>query len=147
MFRVAQKMVGNTGYVPDIVQEVFVSLFDKLNNGTVILCPGTWLYRATLNKCIDCLRRQKRFQPIESLKDRVVDDELLEQQETAALISRAVSKLKPQERMLVVLYSEGLSYKEIAGATGIRFSSVGKMLSRSLVKLGNELKNQRYELF
>ncbi len=48
--------------------------------------------------------------------------------------------------MLAVLYSEGLSYKELAQATGINLSSVGKMLSRTLKKLGEELKDQGYEL-
>ena len=49
--------------------------------------------------------------------------------------------------MLVVLYSEGLSYKEIAKASGVRFSSIGKMLSRILKKLETELKSHRYDLF
>jgi RNA polymerase sigma-70 factor, ECF subfamily len=142
MFSVALKMVGDDDTASDIVQEVFIYLFDKLNNGKVILHLNTWLYRATINKSIDCLRKQKRFQPIESLsgsKISTTDEDVIDKIETKAAINRALSKLKPKEKSLLVLYSEGLSYKDIANTTGIRFSSVGKMLSRTLDKLKNEL--------
>jgi RNA polymerase sigma-70 factor, ECF subfamily len=147
MFRVAQKMVGDTDNASDVVQEAFISLFDNLNRGNIILFPGTWLYRVTINKCTDCLRKQKRFQAIESLNDNKIVEELIENKEIKTAINIAIAKLKPQEKILAVLYSEGLSYKEIAVTTGIKFSSIGKMLSRTLEKLGNELKNQYYELY
>jgi len=148
MFRVSKKMVGDSDNASDIVQEVFIYLFDKLNQGSVILHPNSWLYRATMNKCIDNLRNQKRFRPIESLQDvQVVEEELIEKQETITAINSAIANLKPQEKVLVVLYSEGLSYKEIADATGIKFSSIGKTLSRTLEKLEKEFKNQHYELY
>jgi RNA polymerase sigma-70 factor (ECF subfamily) len=59
----------------------------------------------------------------------------------------ALVKLKPRDRMLAVLYSEGLSYKEMAEATGIRFASVGKLLSRTLEKIEMNFKDQGYELY
>lgn len=147
IFRVAQKMVGNRDNASDIVQEVFIYLFDRLENGIEILHLNTWLYRATINKSIDCLRKQKRFQPIESLKESIIDEELIERQETTAIVNKAISKLKPHEKIIVVLYSEGLSYKEIAEASGVKFSSIGKTLSRALEKLEIELKDQHYELY
>jgi RNA polymerase sigma-70 factor, ECF subfamily len=150
MFGIALKMVGDEDNASDIVQEVFIYLFDKLNNGNVIIHLNTWLYRATINKSIDCLRKQKRFRTIESLKGsklRTTDEDVIEKIETTTAINNAISKLKPKEKALVVLYSEGLSYKDLAFATGIKFSSVGKMLSRTLDKLKNELKKENYELF
>jgi RNA polymerase sigma-70 factor, ECF subfamily len=147
MFRVAKKMIGDSDNASDIVQEVFIYLFDKLNNGTVILHLNSWLYRATINKCIDNLRKQKRFQNIESIKDYKTCEDLIEKHESTAAINCALSKLKPKEKVLAVLYSEGLTYKEIAETTGIKFSSIGKTLSRTLRKLEKELKNQHYELY
>ncbi len=139
-------MVGDNDIAADIVQEVFISLFDKLNNRHLIHHPKSWLYRTTYNKCIDYFRKQKRFQRIESLGDYQTEDKIEEEQDLSAVINYAISKLKPQERILAVLYSEGLSYKEIAEATGIKFSSIGKMLSRTLKKIEKEFKNHKYEL-
>jgi len=147
MFRVAKKMVSDSDVVSDIVQEVFVYLYDKLKNGNVIHHPKSWLYRATFNKCVDHLRKQKRFQKIDSLIECKIEDDLSDKQEIKAAINFAFTKLKPQEKILAVLYSEGLSYKEIAEATGIKFSSIGKTLSRTLKKLEREFKNQQNELY
>jgi RNA polymerase sigma-70 factor (ECF subfamily) len=147
MFCVAQKMVGDRDNASDIVQEVFIYLFSVLNNGIVIIHVNTWLYRATINKSIDFLRKQKRFQNLESVKNYITDDEIIEKQETTAAINSAISKLKEKEKVLIVLYSQGLTYKEITEVTGIRFSSIGKMLSRTLEKLEIELKNQHYEMY
>ncbi len=44
MFAVALKMVGDDNAASDIVQEVFICLFKRLNNGNVIHHLNTWLY-------------------------------------------------------------------------------------------------------
>jgi len=147
MFRVAKKMVGNCDDASDIVQDVFIYLFDKLNRGSQVHHPKSWLYRATTNKCYDNLRRQTRFQTLETLCDLKNEDENMETQEMKAAINFVLSKLNPQEKVLAVLYSEGLSYKELAETTGIKFTSIGKMLSRTLKKLEREFKDQHYELY
>ena len=147
IFCVAKKMVNDRDAVSDIVQEVFIYLFNRLNKGHVIHHPQSWLYKATYNKCIDYFRQQKNFQSIESIKDNIIAGDQKEETDIKATINFALSKLKPQEKLLAVLYSEGLSYKEIAEVTDIKFSSIGKMLSRTLKKLEDELKNQKYELY
>ena len=147
MFRFAKKMIGDYDDVSDIIQEVFIDLFNRRNNGIEIRHPKSWLYRATLNKCIDNLRKQKRFQPIESMVDCGIDQDSAEKQEIRSAISSAMEKLKPREKMLAVLYSEGLSYKEITETTGIKLTSVGKMIARTLEKIEREFKNQGYELY
>lgn len=150
MFRVARKMVCNSDDAADIVQEVFIYLFDKLKGGNIITHLNTWLYRATINKSIDKIRKQQKFQNIESLNDTKTEDGLIEnieKQEVTAAINCAISKLGTKERVLIVLYSEGLTYKEISDATGVKFSSVGKTLSRILGKLEEELKKEHNELY
>ncbi len=147
MHRVAKRMVSDSDVVSDIVQDVFIYLYEKLNNGKEILYPKSWLYRATSNKCVDFLKRQKRFQNSDILNNRTTEDKSNELLETNLIVYNALAKLRPQEKALAVLYSEGLSYKEIAEATGIKFSSIGKKLSRTLKKLENELKDQRHELY
>ena len=147
MFRVATRMVGNSEDVADIIQEIFIDFFNKTSNGNIIHHPKSWLYRATINKCIDNHRNRKRYQDLESICDYNIESGLAENQEMKDAIILAISKLRPQEKILAIIYSEGLSYKEIAEVTGIKFSSIGKMLSRTLKKMEKELKSQRYELY
>ena len=147
MHRVAKKMVGNIDDVPDIVQEIFIDFFTKTNNGNVIHNPKNWLYKATINKCVDNLRKRKKFQTTESLAAFKIEEETIENHDLKTAMDHAISKLKPHEKILTAFYSEGLSYKELAEVTGIRYSSIGKVLSRTLRKIEKELRKQHYELY
>lgn len=63
------------------------------------------------------------------------------------MVQLALNKLKPHEKILAVLYSEGMSYREMSEISGIKFTSIGKTLSRIIVKLGDELKKMNYEMY
>jgi RNA polymerase sigma-70 factor (ECF subfamily) len=54
-------------------------------------------------------------------------------------ILNTIAHLSEKEQTLVVLYSEGYSYKEIAEMTGRNLHSVGKTLSRTLYKIKKHL--------
>ena len=147
MHRVAFKMIGDKDGASDIVQEVFIDCFQKLRNGLVLDNAKSWLYKVTYIKCVDHFRKQQRLHEIKLMKDIEIEDKQNDNQEMKTVIKKALSKLNPQEKVLAVLYSEGLSYKEMASATGIKFSSIGKTLSRTLTKLEQELKKQRYDMY
>ena len=146
MQSIARKMVNDSNVASDIVQEVFVYFLERKEGKKEIHNTGSWLLRATINKCIDHNERKKLFQNLDGVRDTGSAD----QQSTVdekAVIRLALSKLKPREKTLAVLYSEGYSYRELSGLTGIRYSSVGKNLSRVLNKMKDELKNLNYELY
>jgi RNA polymerase sigma-70 factor (ECF subfamily) len=147
MYRVAYRMIGDKEDVSDIIQEIFIDFFNKTSNGKIINYPKSWLFRATVNRCIDNQRSKKQFQNIESLAGYQCEPNVVSDFEIKDIMTLAFSKLKPQEKILATLYGEGLSYKDISEATGIKFSSVGKMVSRTLKKIEKELKNHRYELY
>ncbi len=147
VYRVALKISGNAENAMDIVQEVFLSLFDKLQNGSEIIYPGTWLYKVTVNKCYDGLRKQKRFVALEIASNSEFQEEGVEIQETRQIVEKALFELHPRERVLMVLYSEGLSYKEISEASGVKLQSVGKTISRILEKLERKLKRLNDDMY
>jgi len=145
--RVARKMMGNYDGIADIVQDVFIDLYDRLRNGYEIHHTESWLYRITYNKCIDNIRRQKKFKQVDLIHISATNDSEINRADLKNAMDHALEKLRPKEKILAVLYSEGLSYKEIAEATGIRMSSIGTLLSRTLLKIEKELKDKRYELY
>ena len=147
IFNVVHKMVPNNDDACDLVQEVFINLYQNLEGDAVIEYPRSWLYKVTVNKCIDFSKKQHKHEKIELFSHLKDDDNSIEINENKTIIRLALTKLKKDESVLAILYSEGLSYKEIAEITGIRFSSVGKTLSRTLTKLGNELKKLQYDLY
>lgn len=147
MFCVALKMINDEDAVSDIVQEIFISYYKKSQNRHEIKQPKQWLIKATINKCIDYSKYRKRHTKIESLEPALITEGSDEKNHDKELIKLALSKLKPKERTLALLYSEGMSYKEISEISGIKFSSVGKTLSRTLIKLNEILKSLNYEMY
>jgi len=157
MYRLAMKMVHDEAVASDIIQEVFVYYFEKTQNTvgatfTVaqklnIKNTPAWLARATMNKCVDYLRHRDKFTPLNVMDNATFEEKPFEIQKTETLLKQAISKLKPLEIKIVILYSEEYSYKEIAKIAEINFSSVGKTLSRTLQKLKEILKTMNYEMY
>jgi RNA polymerase sigma factor (sigma-70 family) len=68
-----------------------------------------------------------------------IENELLKK-EQLAIFYRAYEKLPSKEKVLINLYKNDLSYKEMADMINIKKSSVGKLLSRAIEKLTKEIK-------
>jgi RNA polymerase sigma-70 factor (ECF subfamily) len=147
MYCVAQKMVYDQDAAKDIVQDVFIYFYEKQKVRHEIRQLKNWLIRATINKCIDYSKQRKRNQSLDMMDTLSTTEIPFEKMETQFMVRKALSNLKPQERILAVLYSEGFSYKEMATLAEIKFSSIGKMLSRTLGKLKEQLKKQDCELY
>jgi RNA polymerase sigma-70 factor (ECF subfamily) len=140
-------MVSDTDLASDIVQDIFIYTHEKLQNGLVVKNLRSWLSKAVYNRCIDHLRKRKHIVGLEKIEKYGAEEDAIVKKETTAAVGKALDKLADNEKMLAVLYSEGFSYKEMAGITGIKFSSIGSTLSRTLVKLKKELTLQGYELY
>jgi len=151
IYRMVSKFSVNRHEAEDIVQEVFVKLYLHYESGGEVQYPKTWLYKVASNICINTVGRRKQTLQIEAVNESEAGvserfDIKMEEIEHSKIIMKALSTLKAHEKLMVILYSEGLSYKEIADISGVRFSSVSKSLSRALEKLKPLLKNQYYEM-
>ena len=147
MFCIACKMVNDRGVAGDIVQEVFVYYYEKLQNGMVVHHPQTWLVRAAINKCVDFLNKRKKHTSLSAANELATEEENFEIQQRNAILHQAIAELNPVEMKIIILYSEGYTYKEIAQIAEINFSSVGKTLSRALNKLKIKLERLNDEMY
>ena len=131
LFRIATKILQDSEDAKDVVQEVFTAYYFAMNNEKVIRDTKNWLVRSTINKGIDYKRKTARTvtmeNPLPETNERSQDE--------APDSLNVVAHLNEKEQTLVVLYSEGYSYKEIAEMTGRNLPSIGKTLSRILDKL------------
>jgi RNA polymerase sigma-70 factor (ECF subfamily) len=124
-------MLQDTEGAKDVVQDVFTAYYFAMSNEKVIRDTKNWLVRSTINKGIDYKRKAARTvtmeKPLPETGEQTLDE--------ASDILNAIAHLNEKEQTLVVLYSEGYSYKEIAEMTGRNLPSIGKTLSRILDKL------------
>ena len=134
LLRIATKMLKATEDAKDVVQDVFTAYYFAMNNEKVICDTKNWLVRSTINKGIDYKRKMARIITMESPLS-----ETNETHDETSEILNAIDHLSEKEQTLVVLYSEGYSYKEIAEITGRNYHSIGKTLSRILDKIKKQM--------
>jgi RNA polymerase sigma-70 factor, ECF subfamily len=143
---------GNRDVAEDITQRVFLKLLTKLDfSGRSEFT--TWLYRVTVNACIDEARKSRRFIDLSSIMDLAgrrgtqVQQLMAESGEVAETVQSEIARLKPKFRIAVVLkYSEGLSYNEIADVLGCSIGTVSSRLNRAHKMLADRLGHLRNAL-
>ena len=128
-------MLRDTDTARDVVHDVFMAYYFVLNYKKVIKDEKNWLIRCTINKGVDFLRKNKKIVSDDNVAKENIASQTIDSQLDLISISNFISKLDAKDQSLVVLYSEGYSYKEIAEITGMNFNSIGKTLSRILEKL------------
>lgn len=140
----------------DISQEVFMQVYESISSFKEESKFSTWLYRITISKAMDHIRkkkRKKRFAFIQSLygKDNEVKIDPpdffhpginLENKENAAILFKAIEKLSENQKTAFVLSRiEGLSYNDIGEIMAISNSAVDALLQRAKKNLQTNLKS------
>src|SRR6185312_540720 len=135
----------------DVVQEVFLKLWEHRNRFQQIENKEAWLYRVTENKLIDHLRKiaaDKRLKI--KTWNRILDlnndtEQRLAARESGQLISRAIENLPAQRKLIFRMNREAsLSYQQIAEELQISRHTVKNQLSSALQYLRACLKSIRF---
>jgi RNA polymerase sigma-70 factor (ECF subfamily) len=165
VYNVAYRILGDDQAAADASQETFLSAYQamgKFKGGSF----KAWLLRIATNACYDQLRLQKR-RPTSSLEAIYTDtdpsshfvngrespEEHALRDELGQTLQRGIATLPPEQRATLVLSDvQGLSYSEIAQATGTSVGTVKSRLSRARARLRDflldesELLPARYRL-
>lgn len=136
--------------VDDIAQEVFITVYKNLKNFRFESQFTTWLYRITVNKCKDHLRRKAVRRVIVPIKDSSEDpgyEFSPEQSNTKEIVRYAISKLPDKMRIPLVLKDlEGFSYQEIAETMNCEIGTVKSRIFRARENLKKILQPLEKEL-
>jgi RNA polymerase sigma-70 factor, ECF subfamily len=142
--------IGNSSSVDDVAQEVFVSVYRNINKFRFESQFTTWLYRITVNKCKDHLRKQKIrsiFTPISETETDYGYNPAGGTEDVAQIVKKAIEELPEKLRVPLLLKDiEGLSYQEIAEAIGCELGTVKSRIFRAREGLREILKPYETEL-
>ncbi|MBO0947814.1 RNA polymerase sigma factor [Fibrella forsythiae] len=157
VYNTALGYVRNREDAEEITQDVYIEAFRSLGTFNREASVTTWLYRITVNKSIDFVRhqqRQKRFAFLTSLfnpKTGAVEHDateavhpgvLLEHQENAQILFRAIDKLADKQKTAYILTRvEGLNNMEAAAVMNITVGAVESLLQRANATLKKQLAN------
>jgi RNA polymerase sigma-70 factor (ECF subfamily) len=140
VLRTALRLLGNSEDARDVAQEVFIRLHKHLGavreNEELI----RWLYRTTVNLCIDAHRRSRRrpagAEPRELIDQSLDPEALAAHAQHRALISEALDTLTPKERAAIVLRDlENRTTTEAALILGSSEATVRSHISSARIKI------------
>ena len=157
MYAVALRMCANREDAQDCLQEAMLRVFRAIGSFKGQSAFSTWVYRITMNTCLDELRKKKNRQntSLDNLLDQGwapsdgenVPEKQAMLSETRRQISSAIQELPEDMRAAVVLRDvHGLAYDEIAGALDTNVGTIKSRISRGREKLREKLSKNR-ELF
>jgi len=146
----AYRILGNRADALDASQEVFVAVFRKAASFRHQSAFTTWLYRLTVNACNDHARRRSRLpQPVEAVDvapggpqgTGSAGSDAISGADDRIAIAGAIATLPLEQRTAVVMRDLlGLSYEEIAEATGSAVGTVKSRISRARGALAGGLR-------
>jgi RNA polymerase sigma factor (sigma-70 family) len=147
MYNIAMRFLNNQMDAEDILQESFVTAFEKLNELTNDSAFGSWLKRIVINNCISHIRRRKiYFADIEDYAPELLlsddDDDL---SIDPVIVHSAIKELPAGGRTILALHVlEGYKHQEIADMLGISESTSKSQYKRALDILFRNLKHNIY---
>ena len=142
--------LGDNNNIDDISQDVFVSIYKKLGDFRFESKFTTWLYRITVNKCRDYLRKKKVrsiFIPINESVHTHSSSMNPDSIDIPQLVRKAINRLPEKLKTPLVFRDiDGLSYKEIAEKLECEVGTVKSRIFRARESLKIILEPYKKEL-
>lgn len=133
------RIVKNKDQTEDIVQEVFITLWEKRDSITIETSLKSYLYRSAINRAYTYLEKNKRYpilriEHLENYPTSITENgERLELNELEIKIETLIQSLPEACREIFLLSRfESMSYKEIAETLLISIKTVENQLGKAL---------------
>lgn len=146
MYNTSLRIVNDRMEAEDIMQESFLSAFEKIDSYSGTVSFGAWLKKIVVNRSLDALGKRKAiFEDIESYVG-IIDDspeETINDEENELKIEKikmAINELPDGYRIILSLYIlEGYDHDEISEILNISSSTSRSQLSRAKSRLLKDL--------
>lgn len=155
VFNTAISFLQNKQDAEDLTQEVFMEVYRSLHKFKGESTVSTWIYRITVNKSLDHLRkkdRKKRFGFITSLFNKESGELnldashfdhpgiLMEKKELSRSLFAAIDSLSENQKTAFILFHlEELSQKEIGQVMNLSVKAVESLIARAKLSLKEKL--------
>ncbi|MCZ2100872.1 MAG: sigma-70 family RNA polymerase sigma factor [Chitinophagales bacterium] len=153
LYRLALGIVGNTYDAEDIIQELFIKIWNRIDQYNDIENKEAWCLTVTRNLAIDKVRSRKV--PVHDIEEYTflrdsdkTPDKALEDNDRMNSIMTLLNELPEKQRMIIYLRDvEGYSYKEIADITENTLDFVKVSLHRARKTLKEALLKRNFKRY
>ncbi len=124
LYNLAFRMVGNAADAEDLLQDIFLTVYRKLESFRGASALGTWLYRLGMNVCLDRLRSKaaRQDQATDTLDERLSSTQIPSALAGVSRIDleRAIASLPEGSRAAFLLHDvEGFDHTEVGQMLGV----------------------------
>ncbi|MBK7445289.1 MAG: sigma-70 family RNA polymerase sigma factor [Ignavibacteria bacterium] len=158
VYNTASGFLTNVNDAEDVTQEVFIQVFKSIEHFKENSKLSTWIYRITITKCLDLLRKKKTKKRFAFFVDFFENDEKDKEEvfvnyehpgiqtdklELSKILFKEIDKLPDNQRISFVLNKvEKLGYQEISEVMGISVPAVESLIFRA--KSGLKKRLEKY---
>ena len=139
LYNLSLRMMGNPEDARDASQTAFVKAWEKLASFDPRHRFFSWIYRITVNECLNQIARRRKVEPLDShleLASREDTAAGLQAREASERVQAALLRLSPEHREVVILrHFVEMSYGEIAGTLTIPEKTVKSRLYEARQRL------------
>jgi RNA polymerase sigma-70 factor, ECF subfamily len=151
IFALASRLAGSVDQGEDLLQEIFLQAYRKLDSFKGEAALGTWLYRLAMNHCLDFVRsRQTRNRQVTDTLDDERSFEPMAARETPIPridLERAIARLPEGCREAFVLHDvEGFDHKEVGRLLGIAEGTSKSQVFKARTKLRAWLRQEQQSM-
>jgi len=119
VFSTSVRMIGNIQDAEDVLQDIFIKVYKKIKFFRCECSFRTWIYKITVNTCIEHLRKRKKHSKnvaIESYTDELsTSSENKRPQDFRLIIENEIETLPEGYKKGFILHAiEGFKHREIA---------------------------------
>lgn len=148
MYNIALRIINDTAEAEDVMQESFLSAFQKLETFSGTVTFGAWLKKIVINRALDAIKGRKTLISLEHVPELTEEsggDSYLDYRElNIDMVKQAMYALPDGYRVVLSLYLvEGYDHDEISEILGITNATSRTQYHRArkqLAKKLNELK-------
>ena len=143
--RIAFLYVNDMSECEDIIQEVYMSCYEKLSSFRQESSYKTWLIRITINKCKDYKKRWSIknliYTPI--IKSVIIapsaEDQFMTEQNSRNMIEEIANLPSKYKEVLILYYYQQMSMNEISDILNVNINTIKSRLLRGKKILQNKL--------
>lgn len=144
MYNIALRILSDTAEAEDVMQEAFLTAFDKIDTFSGEVSFGGWVKRIVANRSLDVLRKRKmHLEEIDERATSITDDkeDVENTRDRVAIIKRVVAGMSETHRVFITMHLfEGYPHDEIAEILNMQHGAVRTGYARAKKKLQEELK-------
>lgn len=148
VFGLAMSLVRNKDDANDVVQNTYISIYEKISqyqpNGKAM----AWIFTIARNHALQILRDRKKYDHtnLDDVYDIGVDSTVAQDVHKERLIDELLNELEEEDRQIVVMHSmSNMKHKDIAEIMNIPLSTVLSKYRRSIKKLRTYMEVNEYE--